>query len=227
MRKTDKNAFSYEKIEKIIKYSFKNKELLKIAFSHSSYANENKVKSNERLEFLGDTILNFIITERIFHQTKIDEGELTRLRSRIVSEDPLAIISSDLGIDNFLLRGIGESKSPVSKAVKADLVESVIGAMYEDSRSLDVIREFISFAFAGAMQIIDENCDYKDAKTLLQEKCVTKSLIYNTIKLGEDHAPIYTSKVKINGKILGKGTSTSKRSAEQIAAEEALKNINL
>ena len=136
--------FDVQTIEKKIGYSFENKSLLKLAFTHSSYANENKAASNEKLEFLGDSILNFCIAEHLFRKGGGNEGTLTVMSSKIVSEPPLARCVDGLDIIGHLICGVGESNNHnKSDAVKADLFEAIIGAVYLDSNDIFVCQSFI------------------------------------------------------------------------------------
>ena len=119
--------------EKIIGYKFKDKKLLLKALTHSCYSNEHRVESNERLEFLGDAIIEFIITERLYLEFKSKEGDLSKIRSMIVSEKPLSEAIDKLGLEKCLLKGVGESKTSISsKAVKCDMFEAIVGAIYLD-----------------------------------------------------------------------------------------------
>ena len=110
--------FEYLKIEKIIGYTFKDKGLLKTAFTHSSYANENRCKSNERLEFFGDSVLGYVVTRKLYNEFKLSEGELSKFRQKLVSEQPLAFIIEELGLDTFILKGKGESKNKFDSKIK-------------------------------------------------------------------------------------------------------------
>ena len=123
------NTFNFHEAEDKLKVKFKNKELLEMAFTHSSYANENNKQSNERLEFLGDSVLGLIVTQVIYSKTDFKEGQLSKLRALLVSEEPLSRIIDMLDIEKLMLKGKGESKSKVSsKAIKCDLFEAIVGA---------------------------------------------------------------------------------------------------
>ncbi len=137
--------FNANIIQSKIDYVFENQSLLKLAFTHSSYANENKVASNEKLEFLGDSILNFCIAEYLFRKGGGDEGILSVMRSKIVSEPPLARCVETLGITQFLICGVGEQRNNPHKsdAVMADLFEAVVGAIYLDSGDIRACEAFI------------------------------------------------------------------------------------
>ena len=137
-------SFDIESIEKKIGYRFDDKSLLKLAFTHSSYANENKVASNEKLEFLGDSILNFCVADYLFRKGGGNEGTLSVMRSKIVSEPPIARCVDGLDIIGHLACGVGESHNQnKSDAVKADLFEAVVGAVYLDCDDIAVCQSFI------------------------------------------------------------------------------------
>ena len=132
MRKV-KEIVNISAVEKIIGYTFKSKKLLTRALTHSSYSNEHRVESNERLEFLGDAVIEFIITEKLYTEFKGKEGDLSKIRALIVSEKPLAAAIDKLGLEKYLLKGVGESKNTTkSKAMKCDMFEAIAGAIYID-----------------------------------------------------------------------------------------------
>ena len=217
--------FNYSQVENILGISLKNKSLLTQAFTHSSYANENKVKSNERLEFLGDSVLGLVVTKKIFKETKLKEGDLSKLRALIVSEDPLARVIDGLDIEKFMLKGKGESKNTVSsKAIKCDLFEAIVGAIYLD-KGYDAAEKFV---LNKLKQIIDQSLklkDFEDEKTRLQETFFKDKIIYESKKGGDDYNPYYTTKVYINGKVCGSGKASNKRTSERLAAKQALEKI--
>lgn len=213
-----------QEIEKQIGYKFKNKQLLQTALTHSSFANENKVPSNERLEFLGDTILNFLISEILFHEVNKAEGKLSKMRARIVSEDPLFEIGQKLQISNFLKKGIGERKNPESKAMVADLVEAIIGAIYLDG-GMAAAKKFVLTQFGELVKQIEMAKIIADSKSYLQEKFSKEKIRYRTVKQGEEHQPIFTSKVFVNSVLCGTGVAGTRKGAEQLAASEAIKNV--
>ena len=125
-------ASEISKIEKVIDYRFKDKKLLENAFTHSSFANINHVRSNERLEFLGDTVLSTIISERIYFDMDYNEGQLSKLRSKIVSMHPLALLIEKLSLVDFLQYAGSSNRNNITDNMKADLMESIIGAIYFD-----------------------------------------------------------------------------------------------
>lgn len=214
---------NFFKIEKILKYRFKNKSLLELALTHSSYANMAGTISNERIEFLGDTVLNLVISERIYADKDFPEGQLSKLRSRIVSEQPLSILAEQLGIDKFLITQSGSNKIVPSISMKADLMEAIIGAIYLDG-GLKNAKKFILKNFEKIINKAENLDVLEDSKTLLQERYVGSSVKYVAKKSGSEHNPIFNVVVYINKIACGRGSAGTKRKAEQLAASEALKN---
>lgn len=208
-------------VEAVIGYTFRNKKLLYTAFTHSSYANEHGVDSNERLEFLGDSILNFIIAERLVKENLKDEGRMSVVRSRIVSERPLAYAVERMKLTGELRLGAGAQKMEnLSLKFKSNLFEAVIAAIYLDSESLDPCREFI---FAHLGKTIDSAVGFTDYKTVLQEYVQSRggSVGYETRQLSQ-FPPRFTSEVTADGKRAGSGEAGRKKDAEQAAAKSAL-----
>lgn len=219
------NTFNFHEAEDKLKVKFKNKELLEMAFTHSSYANENNKQSNERLEFLGDSVLGLIVTQVIYSKTDFKEGQLSKLRALLVSEEPLSRIVDMLDIEKLMLKGKGESKSKVSsKAIKCDLFEAIVGAIYSDL-GFGAAKKFVLFNLKPIFEEVSGLETFEDAKTQLQEKFAHKKIFYKTKKIGLEHNPEYESVVYINGVACGKGNATNKRSAEQLAAQVALRSV--
>jgi len=215
-------------IEEKIGYEFKDKSLIKTAMSHTSYANEGKGRSsNERLEFLGDAILELIASDYIFKSyPKMPEGEMTKTRAYAVCEDSLSIVANRFGFSDFLLVGKCENKvnGRYRNSILADSVEATIGAIYLDA-GLDRAREFI---LPNIIPQIEEYIAHggKDYKTRLQEKLqVNGEVKIEYVMIGErgpDHAKIFDVQVKCDGKILGYGEGRNKKEAEMDAAKNAL-----
>ena len=160
------------KLEENLKYTFKNKKLLKKALTHTSYAYENGIESNEKLEFLGDSILEFISSIYIYQNyPNLKEGEMTKVRATVVCEDSLFKIATKLNFNKFLYLGKSElkGKEQIRKAILADSVEAVIAAMYLDS-NLDESKRFIIDNLAEEIEKATKNVGQKDYKTVLQEK---------------------------------------------------------
>ena len=219
-----------DEIEKIIGYEFSNKNLLINALTHSSYAYEHNTVSNERLEFLGDSILEFISSRFLFENyTNLSEGEMTKVRAYAVCEDGLYRIASKLHFEKYILLGKSELASPnIKKAIIADSVEAIIAAIFLDS-NLENAQKFIEKNIAEPIEFASRNVGKKDYKTVLQEKLQqngTVSIKYEIIdESGPDHDKSFTAQVIFNGTILANGTGRSKKDAEMEAARKALENL--
>lgn len=214
------------KVLEELKITFQNKNLLKEAFTHTSYANEHHTSSYERLEYLGDAILEFLMSEYLYKNTEHEEGIMTKLRAQYVCEDALYAYSLKLGLNEELLLGHGEEENGgrMRKAIVADIFESFMGALYLD-QGIEVVREFF-YQYVIPMIEKKEIIFEQDYKSLLQELVQTdrRSLEYLVIdEEGPSHNKTFTVVVKIDGVILGKGTAHSKKEAEQCAAHDALK----
>ena len=215
-----------KKLEENIEYTFKNISLLKTALTHKSYANENNVQSYERLEFLGDSILEFVSSKILYEKYKnLSEGEMTKVRAYSVCEDSLYTIAIKHNFSDFLYLGKSERASKTNKkAILADTVEAVIAAIYFDSG----IEEAEKFIVKNIISIIDTAIEngLKDYKTILQEKLQVHGEVtikYNVIKEeGPDHDKTFTVELECNGKKLAEGIGHSKKNAEMEAAKHAL-----
>ncbi len=219
--------------EKHAEIRFRRLELLNLAFSHRSYANENpsKTDNNEKLEFLGDSVLGLVVADYLF-QILPDkaEGDLARIKSFVVSEDSLAIIAKQLKVDNYILIGKGEEYSGGrnKKAILADAMEAIFGAYYLDS-GLKSCRKFILKHLIPEITKVLENKHKKDYKTLLQEFAQKKFKSYPRYalvkKTGPDHNKTFWIQVSVGGEIFGPGTGKNKKEAEQNAAGMAYKSF--
>lgn len=199
--------------------------LFEMAFTHTSYANEHGVESYERLEYLGDAILEFIMSDYLFKFTNYKEGDMTKTRAHYVCENALYEYSLSVGLNEYLRLGKGEEENggKYRKAIVADIYESFIGALYLD-QGLDRAKNFI---YATAIPFIEKHCmsDFADYKSELQEKVQTdkRSLVYEVVnEEGPAHDKTFTVVVKIDDIIYGKGVAKSKKDAEQEAAKDAL-----
>ena len=203
-----------------------NISLYEKAFSHTSYANENDTESYERLEYLGDAVLELIISEYLYKNTEYEEGEMTKLRSGYVCENANFEYAMELGLNQYLKLGHGEEENGgrTRKAIVADIFESFIGAMFLD-QGIDTVKKFIYKVVIPKIE--DKRVDlFTDYKSVLQELVQTdrKSLVYEVVdESGPSHDKLFTIVVKIDDIIYGKGTAHSKKEAEQIAAQDALK----
>ena len=223
--------YKMKSLEQNINYTFKNKELLKRALTHTSYAYENGVQSNEKLEFLGDSILEFLSSIYIYQNyPKLKEGEMTKVRATVVCEDSLFKIAQKLKFSDYLYLGKSEikGKEQIRKAILADSVEAVIAAIYLDS-NLKEARKFIITNLKEEIQNATEHVGQKDYKTVLQEKLQihgNTDIKYIIIdEKGPDHEKIFVAEVDWDGKKLATGEGKSKKSAEMEAAKKALENL--
>lgn len=220
-----------EIIEQKIGVVFKDKSLLKQAFTHRSYLNENRslgLEHNERLEFLGDAVLELVVTDFLFKRhAKKPEGELTALRSALVNSTILAQVSSDLGYNDFLLLSRGEAKDTgrARQYILANTFESVVGAMYLDL-GYDVCEVFINRVLTPQIKEIEDKRLWIDAKSFFQE-CAQEKLgttpAYKTVKEhGPDHDKEFVVAVFVGDTKIAEGRGKSKQEAEQDAARNGL-----
>ena len=221
-----------EELEKSIGYTFKDKELLKKALRHTSYANERKLESNEKLEFLGDSILEFLSSKYIYkNYIDLREGEMTKVRATVVCEKSLYKVAKLHNFSDFLYLGKSEQKTEGSKrpAILADSVEAVIAAIYLDG-GLEEAEKFIIENLKDAILDATKHVGDKDYKTVLQEKLQEHGDVkieYKTIgESGPDHDKTFEADVEVNGKFLAKGKGKSKKEAQMQAAKKALENLN-
>ena len=219
-----------EVLEKSIGYSFKNKDLLKNALTHTSYAFEKHIQSNEKLEFLGDSILEFISSKYLYNTyPNLKEGEMTKVRATIVCEDSLYEVAKLHNFSDFLYLGKSETSchDDARPAIMADAVEAVIAAIYFDG-GLEEAEKFIIKNLKEAAEVASKNVGKKDYKTVLQEELQKNGEVkieYNIIKEeGPDHDKRFTAEVKCDGKFLAIGEGKTKKAAEMEAARKALNN---
>ncbi len=223
-------------LEKIIEYTFKDKTLIKTALTHSTYSNEMKVKHrdvdyNERLEFLGDSVLSIITSEYLFsNYTSLSEGKLTPMRAEVVCERSLASYAENISLGEFLRLGIGEEKTNgrEKKSILSDAFEAVIAAIYLDAgeNGKEEAKRFILPHIKKAIEQTERGGTFEDNKTLLQQLVQQSSdehLEYIIIsESGPDHNKVFEAQAMLNSNIIGRGTGKTKREAEQNAAREAL-----
>jgi ribonuclease-3 len=217
-----------EQLEKILKYHFNDKSLLELALTHRSFQGKN----NERLEFLGDSILNFIIAESLFKEFNLlPEGDLSRLRSQLVKSATLSEIGIDLNLGDYLILGEGELKSSGWRrpSILADSVEAIIGAVFIDG-GISSANKLITGWYQERLEAINPNNIQKDAKSVLQELLQAKKIPlpeYSVVSIeGEahnQHFKVSCSIPKLGLSIEGEGTS--RKVAEQSAAEESIKKL--
>lgn len=218
------------KFEEIININFKNKDLIRQVFVHRSYLNENPnfdLNHNERLEFLGDAVLELITTEYLYKNYPNPEGELTNWRSALVKGETLAKVATDLNMSEYLYLSRGEAKSEGKGRliILANAFEALIGAIYLD-QGFEKAREFVANYILVRLPEILELGLYQDAKSKLQEVVQEKDGYTPTYKVlgesGPDHDKRFHVGVFVNERMVGEGKGTSKQSAEQVAAAKGL-----
>jgi len=220
-----------QSLEKEINYIFKDKKLLEKALTHTSYAHENKIESNEKLEFLGDSILEFVSSKFIYTKYPLlKEGEMTKVRATVVCEESLCKIAKLHNFSNFLYLGKSEKMSGGNHrpAILADSVEAVIAAMYLDG-GLEPAEKFIIKNLENEIDYATKHVGVKDYKTVLQEKLQEDGEVrieYEITKeTGPDHDKKFEAQVMCDGKVLAKGEGKSKKEAHMQAAKKALENL--
>jgi len=215
---------------------FKNLDLLKQAVVHRSYLNEHpdfELYHNERLEFLGDAVLEIIVTEILFHEfTETPEGDLTNWRASLVNFRMLALIANELGVDKYLYLSKGESKDKNSKArqyILANAMEAIIGALYLD-QGIKPAKKFVKAFIVSKLDNILKNKLYLDPKSKFQEKAQEIYGVTPHYKVlsesGPDHAKEFVVGLYLNNELVSQGKGTSKQEAQVAAADEGLKNKN-
>ena len=219
-------------LETAIGYRFQNIQLLQNALTHSSYANErwhNSLRSNERLEFLGDSILGMVVAEHLYRNFPDRlEGDLTRMRADMVCERSLAMIAERIGLGEHLLLGNGEESSGgrTRDSILADAVESVIAACFLDG-GMEPARNFINtFVLTDVPMRKLRNADYKTALQELVQQKKNQVLSYELVEeSGPDHDKHFVVQVSLNGTVVGNGQGRSKKKAEQDAAHAAIEQL--
>ncbi len=221
-----------EQLQNNLGYHFKNPALLARALTHSSYANERHVDTgdNERLEFLGDSVLGFITAEYLFaNHRDFPEGELTKLRAYAVCEKSLFSYAEEIGLGNYLKLGKGEERTGgrTRPSVLSDAFEAVIAAIYLDG-GMDEAKKFV---LRFVVPYVEAKPTFKDYKTMLQEvvqKNQGETLEYVLVsETGPDHDKCFTVEVHLNSNVIGRGIGGSKKKAEQNAAKEALELMGI
>ena len=215
-----------EELQQVLHYQFRNPALLRIALTHTSYANESKVPTthNERLEFLGDSVLSVVAADYLFHQSDRPEGELTRMRASLVSEEALFQFAGEIRLGDYLRLGHGEELGGGRSrpSVVSDAFEAVIAALYLDG-GLEAARNFI-LPFLSEGKTAED-----DYKTRLQEVVQQRPGAHLSYEVegetGPDHAKQFTVAVYRDGERLAEGVGRSKKAAEQHAAQKALRAL--
>ncbi|MGM9969142.1 MAG: ribonuclease III [Anaeroplasma sp.] len=214
---------NYLELEKKIGYIFKNKDLLKIALTHSSYANEHTIECNERMEFLGDAVLELCMSNYLYNAIDLDEGVLTKTRAKAVCESALDLYAKRINLSKYLFLGRGEEQSGGRKrpAIIADALEALLGAIFLDSNFKTaykiVERLFIPY--------LNEVIKQKDYKSLLQEKLQSekRTIRYEIVRdEGPTNNKIFEAVVYMDDILMGRGIGKTKKEAQQNAAKSAL-----
>lgn len=224
-------------LEETIGYNFKNKQLLVRAMTHSSYSNESGLKNhhihcNERLEFLGDSVLSLITSKYLYGKfADCPEGELTRMRAEVVCERALSGYARKIGLGNYLLLGIGEEKNNgrSRKSILADAFEALLAAIYLDAgeSGFETVNRFLLPLIITEIESIGKSTGFSgDPKSLLQQfvqQAEGDFLEYAVVgQSGPDHMKMFRVEARLNSNVIGRGQGRSKREAEQNAAREAL-----
>lgn len=220
-----------EKLAKIVEVEFKNISLLQQALTHRSYLNEHrdyKLDHNERLEFLGDAVLELVVTEYLYKNYKNPEGELTSWRAALVNGENLAGISKKLGVEEYLMMSKGEAKDTgrARQYLLANAMEAIIGAIYLD-QGYDKAKDFILKNIVVSLDSVLENKSYMDPKSYFQERAqdvVKVTPIYRVLEeKGPDHDKHFVVGVYLDDELVAKGEGNSKQEAQREAAKNGLK----
>ncbi len=217
---------SFEQLEQVLHYHFKNPALLRIAMTHTSFANESRVptRHNERLEFLGDSVLSVVAADYLFHHSTRPEGELTRMRASLVSEEALYRFACEIDLGSYLRLGRGEELGGgrTRPSVVSDAFEALIAALYLDG-GLETARAFI-LPFLTEGKTADP--DYKTKLQELVQETPGAALQYTVVgESGPDHDKTFEVQVSLNGQAVASGRGRSKKAAEQQAARQALEKL--
>ena len=220
------NLGKIHEIERKLQYTFSNNLLLEQAFTHSSYGNQENLADNERMEFFGDAILDYIVSEQLFESFKDrNEGDLSAMRARLVSAESLSKVVNRLDLVQYLqvVNGSG-ANSELSHKTEANLFEAVLSAIYLDG-GLPCAKDFVLRTMGDSLKNAADTLK-KDAKTLVQEYCQKRryTLEYKPIeRSGPDNKPMFKYALYINGKVESVGEGKSKKVAEQDAASKIVK----
>tara|TARA_Y100000814_G_scaffold192126_2_gene140902 strand:- start:8415 stop:9107 length:693 start_codon:yes stop_codon:yes gene_type:complete len=225
---------NFIKLQKKLGIDFKNLEIYQLAFKHPSYLNENfsfTTNTNQRLEFLGDSILGLVLAEFLYTKyPEYTEGLLTDIRSELVKDQTLSIIGKEFNLGDYLILGKGENKSGGREKESniADAFEALLGAIFID-KGFNVVKTVLHNIFSPRIDLINPD-ELKDPKTRIQEYYLNNQSIIPTYKLvkkrGNEHNPIFTMSLIINNEIISNGEGSSKKQAEQNAAKTALEFLN-
>ena len=218
-------------VEAIIGYEFKNPALLIQALTHPSYGGDHHVKDYQRLEFLGDAVLELYVSDYLYKAyPDVDEGKLTRMRADLVKESTLSKALKDLGLNAYIRLSVGEERSAGrdKPAILCDVFEAIVGAVYLDGGRAKAAG-FIQLALGKALREDNSKEDHLDYKSRLQSvlQAMGQMPVYElTGREGPDHAPVFSYTVSVEGTVLGSGSGHSKQSAQLEAASNALKTLS-
>lgn len=218
-----------ERLQSTLDYRFKQLDLLELALTHRSCSRNT---NNERLEFLGDSVLNLVISQHIYErEPEANEGDLSRIRSSLVKEEALARVARDIGLGDFIYLGGGELKSGGFRrsSILSDTLEAIIGAIYLDS-GFEQARDTILFLYRNYLRTLPDTDTLKDSKTRLQEYLQSKQLElpeYSVIKtVGKSHDQVFTVSCTVESlQLQCDGTGSSRKKAEQMAAKTTLQRL--
>ena len=213
----------YEALEEKLGYVFKDKNLIKLALTHSSYANEHNIECNERLEFLGDAVLELAMSRKLYDTIDLDEGVLTKMRAKAVCESALDLYASKIDLSSYLYLGKGEEATGgrARPAIIADATEAVLGAIYLDG-GFEAAREIVKKFFEPYFYDVLKNKDYK---SMLQEKLQSekRSIRYEIVRdEGPANNKTFEAVVYMDEILMGRGIGKTKKEAQQQAAKDAL-----
>lgn len=219
-------------LEEKLGYHFRNRGLLEHAMTHSSYANEHRgagLTSNERLEFLGDSVLGVVVADYLFQEhPDMPEGELTRTRAALVCEGSLHEVAKSLGLGRYLRLGRGEDAGGGRKrpSILADATEAMLAAVYLDG-GMEAVRPIIRALILDKEQEKSADRDYKTALQELVQRKPGASVFYRLVReTGPDHCRSFEMEASVDGKVIGTGAGRTKKEAEQMAAKAALEKLN-
>ncbi len=221
-------SFDCESVQKILNYSFKNPQLLITAFTHKSYHGSDSTKNNERLEFLGDSLLGFVVADYLYRNNKIgNEGKMTQIKQQYVSTKPLSNVIRCLGLHEFIIQGESLRHLAASNdRLLENLFEALVAALYLDG-GFEIAKKFIKDNLLSAsVQSLNDGEDYKSQLQIYTQSKKLGVPIYELVeKTGPDHNPQFTISVCIDGKIIAVGTGRNKSVASQDAARNAIKKL--
>jgi ribonuclease-3 len=218
-------------LDVVLGFKFRDPELIDRALAHRSYCAEHPdTLSNERLEFLGDAVLGLVVTSELYTRWDMSEGQMTKTRAAVVSERPLAVIGTQLGLPEAMFLGKGEEASGGrnKEAIVSDVMESVLAAVYLDG-GFDVVSAVILNLWRPLIEQGAATPGEADHKSTLQEALAVRGQtpVYRTEGGGPEHARIFDTEVLVDGAVVGRGTGSSKKRAEAVAASEALAALGL